>query len=151
MRYTIPSGLTLTNVIRSRPGTGSIPTSDAPERSGSPGPSASPMRVPPLSCGLFGSDLRGSRRARPGLLWSPEPLPPNEVAVGGSRSRPRSGLTMAGERVKASSWRRHRVHNAYSWVEHQFRKPIQGKRKKVESLKWRLKSLLPCFRISLYF
>ena len=83
MRCTISSGLTPTNVTRSRPGMGSTPTPYAPGRSGSPGPSASLTIRPPRPRGWFGSEPRGLQRAQPRLLWSTDPPSPTEVAAGG--------------------------------------------------------------------
>ena len=44
------------------------------------------------------------------------------------------------------------VHEADAWVDPILRaKPVRDKMMKLETLDWRLKALLPCFRISLYF
>ena len=122
------------------------PMPDESGRSGSPVPSSSPTRGMPCPRGMFGSEPQGSRRARPGMVRSPEPPPLTEVATGvlGQTWR-------AGGRYKAGGQRRHRFHKTDACVEHRFREPSRGKRMKVETLEWRIKALLPCFRISLYF
>ena len=58
---------------------------------------------------------------------------------------------MAGGQVKAGGGRFQQVHKADVWVELQFCDPSRGERTKVETLEWRLKTLILCFLLSLYF
>ena len=123
---------------------------DTPPTPAAPGRSVSPARA--LNCRegrLILADGSGVSREDCGELgWDfpgPHILPHQPKWPRGG------GLTMAGGQVKAGGRQRHRVHEADSWVELLFREPSRGERKKGETLEWRLKTLLLCFQISLYF
>ena len=78
------------------------PTSAYPVMSGSPCPSASPMKGPPHPCRLSENGPRESQRARSGSLRSPKLPPPTEVAAGRGES------TISVRLEKSGGRRRHR-------------------------------------------
>ena len=147
MRYTIPYWSTSTNVIRFRPGKVSTPNTSFTRKEWIPRPEVFMTRGPPRPCGLFVSEPQGLRRAWPQLIRSPKPPPPTEAAAGALGRPWRAG----GPRPAAGGRWYHRVHEADALVEHRFCETIRGERTKVETLKWRLKAILPCLCISPYF
>ena len=93
---------------------GPPPTQAAPGRGGYPGLSAYPRAGPPHPCEPSVNVPRGSRRACPGSLRFPDPLPPTEVDTGGS-GRPWQSV---GRRLVAVGVTG--VHEDDAWVEPDF-------------------------------
>ena len=136
MRCTLPYGLTPTTVTRSRPGTGSTLDTSCSRKECIPWPEQfSDERAAPSSRMVREQAMRIAEI--PGGIST---VARDFAIIRSGRGGP--GLTMAGSRVKSNIRRRHWVHEVDACAEIRFCEPIQGDRMKLETIKWRLKTLL---------
>ena len=143
MRCTILSRSTPIDVTRSRMGIGSTLDASCARKEWIPWHERFSNERAAPSLQRFGSEPWWLRRVWPGLLWYPEPPPPTKVDAGNWVNHVRQ--------AKSGGQWHNRVHQDYAWVKHWFCELSRGERTKVETLKWRLKALLPCFRLSSSF
>ena len=145
IRCTILSRSTPTNVTCSSPGMDSTPDASCTRKGWIPRPKRlSNERAAPSSRTV---QKRAARIME--SLAGIAPVPRSSATDrGGCRG---GGSTVVGRRAKAGGRRRHWVHESDAWVERRFRDPSRGERTRVETLEWRIKALIPCFRISSCF
>ena len=141
-RYTIPSGLIPTRVTWSRPGMWSIPNTSCARKNLIPLPKR-------LSEGKAAPSSQTVRK-RPARIAESSPgiSPVLRAFVTNLGGRGRDGLTMAAWQAKDGGWRHHQGPQGWYLSGTQFRELSRGERTKVETIEWRLKTLLQCFQIS---